>query len=86
MLAKDEWSMIDWQPIETAPKDESWVLLFFDGRDPIPGPAYRVGFWSVEYCDWYDWEGAGNSLTAFGDYPTHWAALQPPSTYTPSGT
>lgn len=71
--------MIDWQLISTAPKDETWVLLFFDGYDPVPEPTYKVGFWSTEYADWYDWEGAGNSLTCFGDQPTHWAELQPPT-------
>lgn len=70
--------MIGWQPINTAPNDGSWVLLFFNGYDPISDPTYRVGFWSNKYSDWYDWEGASNSLTGFGDYPTHWAMLHPP--------
>lgn len=71
--------MIDWQLIETAPKDESWVLLYFPTDGPAVQPTYKTGFWSIKSGDWYDWEGAGNSMTAFGDFPTHWAALHPPT-------
>jgi hypothetical protein len=62
----------EWQPIRTAPKDESWVLLLFNDE---PEPYVRSGFWSAEYSDWYDSEAASHSLTALVDQPTHWMPL-----------
>lgn len=69
--------MIDWKPIETAPKNETLVLLYFpsgnEGED-----RYKVGFWSTNGNDWFDSEAASNPLTAWGDKPSHWAALYAP--------
>ena len=59
-----------WQPIETAPKDGSWVLLFLPewGR----GQA-RIGQWirSREDSGWYGRE----FKEVFNDGPTHWMPL-----------
>lgn len=60
--------MSDWQPIETAPKEE-WVLLFWPYWN---GPIPAVGI----YCD-----GAWDSDSAIshdGDSPTYWMPLPPP--------
>jgi hypothetical protein len=71
--------MTQWQPIEMAPKDETWVLLWFPEDAPAPEPRVRSGFWSEEYADWFDSEAAGNSLTEILGAPTHWAALTAPN-------
>lgn len=69
--------MSEWQPIETAPKGESYcVLLFITG---VPEwKQYSVGFWSDHFRAWY-----GTSPSARGvigpEEPTHWMPLpQPP--------
>lgn len=57
--------MIDWQPIETAPKDGTTVLLWVPNARLSPvfagewRGAWRVGLFTV--CN-----------------PTHWAPLNPP--------
>jgi hypothetical protein len=68
--------MIDWKPIESAPKDESDVLLWFP--EPML-PKTSVGFWSEEDCDWYELECDSHSLTELYGNPTHWTELNPPS-------
>jgi hypothetical protein len=67
---------IAWKPIESAPKDETLILLYFPtGRGDED--RYKIGFWSPD-GDWFDSEAASNSLTCFGDQPSHWAALNTP--------
>ena len=61
--------MTDWQPIETAPKDGTFLLLALDDGDfPIVG-----GF---------DTEGGKFSCARYGDafypQPTHWMPLPSP--------
>lgn len=75
--------MIDWQPISTAPKDESEVLLFFpSGGGMISDDGYVVAFWSTddETPGWYQYESDSRRLTEWGDEPTHWAKLTRPTT------
>ena len=62
----------DWQPIETAPKDGTHVLL---------GWAVGVGLVLSGY--WPDWRGRKAWVTCVGQYqgsaaPTHWMPLPPP--------
>lgn len=78
---------MEWQPIETAPKDGRWVLLcgFDPDDDPVYGstnPPAVVAFWREDdwgdewaYCFWdSDWR-------SFVDGPTHWMPLpEPPET------
>jgi hypothetical protein len=54
----------DWQPIETAPKDGTAVLVGRAGRYPRVTPS----IWSEEMCKWLN----------MGDQPTHWLPLPPP--------
>lgn len=63
--------MSEWQPIETAPKDGTWVLLYHQ---------------YARISDWY-WDGQKwhNDVLDWGDdepslAPTHWQPLpDPPS-------
>jgi hypothetical protein len=54
----------DWQPISTAPKDGTWVLLYSQ-HDGI-----RIGNW--DRIEWAD-DGDGVALE-----PTHWMPLPEP--------
>lgn len=84
-----------WQPIETAPKDGTEVLLFAPGRltygawvEPSPEPniKYRDGFapepeWEDFEPYWSSWDGGFTTEHP----PTHWMPLPPPPT-TPDQT
>lgn len=79
--------MSAWQPIETAPRDGSWVLLAGgtcasdegdnSGR-PVSGQwtSYLNGTTAPEYGRWqFAWYDGGY----YGEYldPTHWMPLPP---------
>lgn len=66
-----------WQPIESAPKDGTTVLLFFPSG-ATDEDRYKIGFWSSEAADWFGSEAASHSLTEFGDQPSHWSMLSRP--------
>lgn len=69
--------MTEWQPIETAPKDETWIWLFGE----LSGePQGRLGFWaeSGDWAGWFDSEIAPHTLTAWGWQPTHWMPFVSP--------
>ena len=75
--------MAEWQDIATAPKDQTWILLY----GPYNGePRVQLAFWASavdgEWDDggWYDSEAASHSLTAFGWEPTHWHPFDEPTT------
>jgi len=57
--------MSDWQPIETAPKD---------GTEIIVGES---GTADVELCRWYDGEWVDRTYDPFADV-THWMPLPKP--------
>ena len=64
----------DWQPIETAPKDGTWILIF-RGHDADWTFNYALVYWDDHFMCWHD-----------GDYhsdyyrPNHWMPLsEPPS-------
>lgn len=61
--------MSEWQPIETAPKDETDVVLYFEsGKVPRVAGFYR-GEWlcALHGCE-------------LQEHPTHWMPLPPPPT------
>ncbi len=59
---------MNWQPIETAPKDGTQVLLWIGGHSE---PWAQTGFFEGGY--WLDsYEGIDLSS------PTHWMPLPPP--------
>ena len=61
-----------WQPIETAPKDGTQILLWIRGIEPRP----RIGYWAERGCDsgWYGLQ----SQHAYGVIVTHWMPLPGP--------
>jgi hypothetical protein len=65
-----------WQPIETAPKDMTKVLVLGVWRD---GGGY---FWDVAHCDFMgNWEAMGEAAMWTLDYDvevTHWMPLPAP--------
>lgn len=59
---------MEWQPIETAPRDGTEVLLFDNG-------IYGLGWWALgEWRDFGDAGCAGSEAFA----PTHWMPLPKP--------
>lgn len=77
--------MSEWQPIETAPRDGTEVILgslaqTYKGA-PVP-PRVTIGYWTqddepeYEYCDpyWMSWDGGFTKENP----PTHWMPLPPP--------
>lgn len=64
--------MIDWQPIEAAPKDGSYVLLFY----PTLVPPYEVARWRILGNDRVGWFFANRF---WDEQPTAWAELNAPT-------
>jgi hypothetical protein len=62
--------MMEWQPIETAPKDGTWVLVI----DETDG-AVEIAQWSVFFGRW-----KLNGYGLFFDNPTYWIPLPSPPT------
>lgn len=63
-----------WQPIETAPKDGTWVILA-RSNDAV-GPNYWTDYWIGS--DIQDW-----AKSTLSNPPTHWMPL--PAAPTPQG-
>ena len=72
-------SMSKWQPIETAPRDGSVILVWW----PRDKPYTASGFTSVTWEEWLN----GWALVVCGDMaasdaldqkPTHWMQVEPP--------
>lgn len=58
---------MSWQPIETAPKDVTVILVY----DYMPGSlAYRICYWDEKY-----WKDYSSGLVI---RPTHWMPLPEP--------
>lgn len=68
--------MSKWQPIETAPKDGTSVLLWFPSRQGYVGRQDCVP------CHWSEWGGGVWENATSGhmqsDTPTHWMPLPAP--------
>ena len=68
--------MTEWQPIETAPRDGTFVLLF--GPDGIDMGKYEP--WAADYGSGWErfrtaeYDNDGVMIT----HPTHWMPLPPP--------
>lgn len=70
--------MIEWQPMATAPNDETFILLWFERPVGLFETHCTIGFWSDEGGGWFASEAASASLTAFGDEPIFWAPINGP--------
>lgn len=91
----------EWQPIETAPRDGTPLLLYLkrepERHYPLRGivPNYAIGFW--EHRCWKAIEGEdcgsmGGEFTGWMEdwvgldlEPTHWLPLPPPPQMTGTG-
>jgi hypothetical protein len=69
---KRKTAMIDWQPIETAPRDGTPLLLWLPA--PFSGPA--IGHWDQSLICWVD-DYRNHETDEL--LPTHGASLTPPA-------
>lgn len=71
----------EWQPIETAPKDGTWILLY---KEQELSGIVQVDEWcpSIQTVKWaYDRWCECSGYSAFAT-PTHWMPLPKPPTET----
>ena len=64
-----------WQPIETAPRDGSWIITAGGGADfgmPMKW-CDRVGAWECDALMLEDWDDQAEGYSR----PTHWMPLPP---------
>ncbi len=71
-----------WQPIETAPKDGTTILLNYSGMKAI-----RLGWWDDDRFakkphPFFAWPNCSKA-SARGNPPTHWMPLPEPPKETP---
>jgi hypothetical protein len=64
---------INWQPIETAPKDEKKDLLVWQPEE-WEGSRTFVAYWYKSIMGYEYWQCAGG----YSPKPTHWAQLNEP--------
>ncbi len=72
-----------WQPIETAPKDGTWLLVYETNDSDGYQPTIHVVHWGIR-----EWDGSGktwvtmalgpNPDTYDADRATHWMPLPEP--------
>ena len=73
LYAKENIKM-EWQKIETAPKDGTYILLLGDSGYTTTPHRVMVGCYAEGYRD--DWiNHANDRVTDGGSPPTHWAPL-----------
>lgn len=84
--------MNEWQPIETAPRDGSFIMLFVPRGQLETGPVTIGGYWKAEdrqengrfkkgewtLADFCGWLGADADYGASFCHPTHWMPLPAP--------
>jgi hypothetical protein len=65
--------MIEWEPIETAPRDGTPLLLWLPA--PLSKPA--IGHWNRDLICWVVED---SNLEGCDEHqPSHWASVTPPS-------
>lgn len=82
---------MNWQPIETAPKDGTWILVSGgrtddEGDDRDVAVVQWTNYLNGETTEWH-WQFAWYEGGYYGLYknPTHWMQLpDPPTPSTPS--
>ena len=75
---------MEWQPIETAPKDGTRIILYFPRTDIVIGGSWqevRDGDWESGYHYWFEWKVDDKLFFMEDDpdwwNPTHWMPLMP---------
>lgn len=68
--------MNEWQPIETAPKDGAWVLVYRPG--PYPQDAIAVAMWAEWKPGFWYWQDHDDQNRPEDDNATHWMPLPEP--------
>ena len=66
-----------WQPIETAPKDGTWILLAGDSGYTTTPFRVSVCQWSFDTYHSFWRDHSGDGFLDDGDEPTHWMPLPP---------
>ena len=62
---------MEWQPIETAPKDGSWIMVYWDTM-PLSWFPFVV-FWDE------GWQQVNGDMRDLGGvFPTHWMLIPEP--------
>jgi len=69
--------MSKWQPIETAPKDGTYILLLGDSGYTTTPHRVAVGCWIEGYRDFWI-NHSNDAFTDDGEPPTHWMPLPEP--------
>lgn len=64
-----------WQPISTAPMDETPVLIFCPDRDSTEGTCYVAWFGTFDIEWWHVEDGKFGPRPVRGPAPTHWMPL-----------
>lgn len=82
--------MIEWQPIETARKDGTWILLGYFLEAGGGGPPV-VAFWHQIHQKWSDTRRLFEPVRLYNAEgyfsPTHWAEINaPPGWHPMTGT
>lgn len=78
---------MEWQPIESAPKDGRWVLIFRDGRQYVARWSSGYETWGVSVARVRGEETAMENVGRLAFYehvaaegPSHWMPLPPAPT------
>lgn len=66
---------MEWQPIDTAPKDGTVILVgVWEIAPDMASAAWNGKFWSMNYMDEGEFIGSGEAF----HNPTHWQPLPEP--------
>ncbi len=82
--------MSDWQPIETAPKDEDRLVLLWFPEEQVQSVAYYSAYYAeggYGCVDGFPWVQpcSGERLNIYYGTPTHWMPLPTPPQETENG-
>lgn len=80
---EDHLKATTWQPIETAPKDGTWIILAGPSGYVTTPLRCEVAHWYPEYHPRNPWQTHSNDpFSDGGEEPTHWMPLPEPPTPT----
>ncbi len=70
--------MTEWQPIETAPKDGQYVLLYGPNLSRRPHGQVVAAYFEYQIEYWHVEDGKFGPYPLRGPAPTHWMPLPEP--------